>query len=128
MSMPPASITAPVSSLALCARIAQRASTNEPNSSTASGRPNREAAHVAGRPLSNVLENVLMAMLPMGIIYTLGIMLNRLKQAWTFFWVMGGFFLVFLGIAYVGEAQNNPLLTAFGLILGVFLTGLMVGR
>jgi K+-transporting ATPase ATPase A chain len=51
----------------------------------------------------------------MGIIYTLGIMLNRMKQAWTFFWVMGGFFLVFLGIAYVGEAQNNPLLTGLGL-------------
>jgi K+-transporting ATPase ATPase A chain len=66
-------------------------------------------------PLSNVLENVLMAMLPMGIIYALGIMLNRMKQAWTFFWVMGGFFLVFLGIAYVGEAQNNPLLTGLGL-------------
>src|SRR5258708_36280052 len=112
--MRPASIAAAVSSLALCARIAQGAATNEANSSTAShksdtvaillssrphlgrqlracrrhqpsatgsGRSNREAAHVAGRPLSNVLENVLMAMLPMGIIYTLGIMLNRLKQA-----------------------------------------------
>jgi potassium-transporting ATPase potassium-binding subunit len=66
-------------------------------------------------PISNVLENVLMAMLPMGIIYTLGIMLNRMKQAWTFFWVMGGFFLVFLVIAYMGETQNNPLLVALGL-------------
>jgi potassium-transporting ATPase potassium-binding subunit len=66
-------------------------------------------------PISNVLENVLMAMLPMGLIYALGLMINRLKQAWTFFWVMGGFFLVFLVIAYVGEAQNNPLLTRLGL-------------
>jgi potassium-transporting ATPase potassium-binding subunit len=66
-------------------------------------------------PVSNVLENILMAMLPMGLIYTLGLMTNRLKQAWTFFWVMGGFFLVFLVIAYTGEVQNNPLLTSLGL-------------
>src|SRR6202022_3619505 len=42
-------------------------------------------------PISNILENILMALLPMGIIVTLGIMLNRMKQAWTFMWVMGGF-------------------------------------
>jgi K+-transporting ATPase ATPase A chain len=66
-------------------------------------------------PISNVLENVLMALLPMAIIYTLGIMLNRKKQAWTFFWVMAGFFLAFLVIAYAGESQGNPLLTSLGL-------------
>src|SRR5499427_9871741 len=66
-------------------------------------------------PISNILENVLMALLPMGLIYTLGIMTNRLKQAWTFFWVMAGFFLVFLVIAYAGEIQGNPLLTSIGL-------------
>jgi K+-transporting ATPase ATPase A chain len=43
-------------------------------------------------------------------------MLNRKKQAWTFFWVMAGFFLAFLFIAYAGEAVvNNPLLTSIGL-------------
>jgi K+-transporting ATPase ATPase A chain len=51
----------------------------------------------------------------MGLIVTLGIMINRMKQAWTFFWVMGGFFLVFLAIAYIGEMQGNPLLTSLGL-------------
>src|SRR5450631_3204639 len=66
-------------------------------------------------PISNVLENILMALLPMGVIVTLGIMIKRMKQAWTFFWVMGGFFLVFLAIAYIGETQGNPLLTALGL-------------
>jgi K+-transporting ATPase ATPase A chain len=66
-------------------------------------------------PISNILENILMALLPMGLIYMLGIMLNRVKQAWTFFWVMGGFFIAFLVIAFVGEVQNNPLLTALGL-------------
>jgi potassium-transporting ATPase potassium-binding subunit len=66
-------------------------------------------------PISNILETILMALLPMGVIYTLGIMTNRIKQAWTFFWVMSGFFLVFLTIAFVGESQGNPLLTALGL-------------
>jgi K+-transporting ATPase ATPase A chain len=66
-------------------------------------------------PVSNILENVLMALLPMALIYTLGIMLNRKKQAWTFFWVMAGFFVAFLVIAYVGEAKGNPLLTGIGL-------------
>src|SRR5215472_271439 len=66
-------------------------------------------------PISNILENVLMALLPMGLIYTLGIMTNRMKQAWTFFWVMAGFFVVFLAIAFAGEVQNNPLLTGLGL-------------
>src|ERR1700737_3162157 len=66
-------------------------------------------------PISNILENLLMALLPMGVIVALGIMINRMKQAWTFFWVMGGFFLAFLVIAFVGETQGNPLLTALGL-------------
>ncbi len=66
-------------------------------------------------PISNILENILMALLPMGLIYALGVMTNRLKQAWTFFWVMGGFFAAFLVIAFVGEVQNNPLLTGLGL-------------
>jgi K+-transporting ATPase ATPase A chain len=66
-------------------------------------------------PISNVLENVLMGLLPCSIIYTLGIMINRKKQAWTLFWVMGSFLLAFLAIAYIGEIQNNPLLTGLGL-------------
>jgi potassium-transporting ATPase potassium-binding subunit len=66
-------------------------------------------------PISNILENILMGLLPMGLIVALGIMINRMKQAMTFFWVMGGFFIVFLLIAYVGEMQGNPLLTALGL-------------
>src|SRR5262249_25957469 len=48
-------------------------------------------------------------------IIALGIMINRATQAWTFFWVMAGFFLVFLVVAYTGEVQNNPLLVSLGL-------------
>jgi len=66
-------------------------------------------------PISDVLENVLMAIIPMGLVYTFGVMTNRMRQAWTFFWVMAAFFVGFLLIAYVGEAIGNPLLNALGL-------------
>jgi K+-transporting ATPase ATPase A chain len=79
---------------------------------------NVNSAHPFENPnaVSNVLENVLMALIPTAIIYTLGLMLLRKRQAWTFFWVMSGFFAVFLVIAYLGEAVvNNPILTGVGL-------------
>ncbi len=78
---------------------------------------NTNSAHPFENPnaITNILEIVLMALLPMGLIYTFGVMVNRQKQAATFFWVMSGFFMVFLLIAYVGEIQGNPLLTSLGL-------------
>ena len=66
-------------------------------------------------PLTNVLETLLMALIPTSIIVMLGITLNRMRQAWTFFGVMAGFFLIFLVITYVGETGGNPLLTSLGL-------------
>jgi K+-transporting ATPase ATPase A chain len=79
---------------------------------------NVNSAHPFENPsaMSNVLENVLMALIPTALIYTLGLMLLRKRQAWTFFWVMAGFFAVFLVVAYIGEAVvNNPILTGAGL-------------
>src|ERR1700737_817257 len=79
---------------------------------------NVNSAHPFENPsaISNVLENVLMALIPTALIYTLGLMILRKRQAWTFFWVMAGFFAVFLVIAYVGELiVNNPILTGAGL-------------
>jgi len=65
-------------------------------------------------PITNMIENLLMALLPTSLIYMLGIMLGRKKQAWIFFGVMAAFFLIFLGVAYVGETQGNPLMTQVG--------------
>jgi K+-transporting ATPase ATPase A chain len=78
---------------------------------------NANSAHPFEDPnaLSNVLELVLMAMLPMGLVYAFGVMTNRMRQAWTFFSVMSGFFILFLVVAYVGEVYGNPLLNALGL-------------
>ena len=67
-------------------------------------------------PLTNVLQNVLMALIPTAIIYALGLMLMNRRQAATFFWVMAGFFGVFLVIAYVGEALiGNTITNGLGL-------------
>ncbi len=65
-------------------------------------------------PITNFIENLLMALLPASLIYMLGIMLGRKKQAWIFFGVMTAFFLIFLAIAYAGETHGNPLLTSVG--------------
>jgi len=78
---------------------------------------NANSAHPFENPsaLTNVLEILMMALIPTGLIITLGIMLNRRKQAWTFFAVMAAFFLVFLVITYAAETSGNPLLNAIGL-------------
>jgi K+-transporting ATPase ATPase A chain len=65
-------------------------------------------------PVTNMIENLLMALLPASLIYMLGIMLARKKQAWIFFGVMAAFFLIFLGVVYAGETQGNPLMTSAG--------------
>ena len=65
-------------------------------------------------PITNFIENLLMALLPASLVYMLGIMLGRKKQAWIFFGVMAAFFIIFLGIAYAGETSGNPLMTNVG--------------
>jgi len=65
-------------------------------------------------PITNIIENLLMALLPASLVYMLGIMLGRKKLAWMFFGVMTAFFLIFLAIAYVGEINGNPLITKVG--------------
>jgi K+-transporting ATPase ATPase A chain len=65
-------------------------------------------------PITHMIENLLMALLPASLVYMLGIMLGRKKQAWIFFGVMAAFFLIFLGVAYAGETQGNPLMTSAG--------------
>src|SRR5579883_652616 len=77
---------------------------------------NANAAHPFENPspITNVIEIVMMAAIPTSLIYTLGIMLDKRKQAWTFFAVMGIFFLGFLAVAYFPEKAGNPLLTNLG--------------
>jgi len=65
-------------------------------------------------PITNVLEFLLMAAIPMSLIYMLGIMLDRKKQAWTFFAVMAAFFIAFLVVDYLPEKMGNPLLASIG--------------
>ena len=77
---------------------------------------NANSAHPFENPnsITNMIEILLMALLPASLIYMLGIMIGRKKQAWIFFGVMAAFFLIFLGVAYAGETQGNPIMTSVG--------------
>src|SRR5579871_6768725 len=66
-------------------------------------------------PLTNALEFLLMGWIPIAIIFMLGEMINHRRQAYTFFAVMGGLFIMFLAIEYLAEAGGNPELTNLGL-------------
>jgi len=65
-------------------------------------------------PVTNVIEILLMGAIPASIIYMLGIMLDKKKQAWTFFGVLAAFYTAFLAIDYVNEKSGNPLLSSIG--------------
>jgi len=67
------------------------------------------------RPITNVLEFLMFGTIPVAIIFMLGIMLKRQKQALVFFGVMAVLLLAFLALCYAGEKHGNPLLTAQGL-------------
>jgi potassium-transporting ATPase potassium-binding subunit len=67
------------------------------------------------RPITNVMQILMMATIPVAIIFMLGIMLQRKKQALVFFGVMAVLLLAFLALCYAGEKHGNPLLTAQGL-------------
>jgi K+-transporting ATPase ATPase A chain len=67
------------------------------------------------RPITNVLEILMLATIPVAIIFMLGTMIKRRKQALVFFGVMAALLVAFLALCYAGEQHGNPLLTAQGL-------------
>ncbi len=67
------------------------------------------------RPITNVLEILMLAPIPVAIIFMLGHMLMRKRQALVFFGVMAALLVAFLAVCYAGEQHGNPLLTAQGL-------------
>jgi K+-transporting ATPase ATPase A chain len=78
---------------------------------------NANAAHPFEnpRPITNVLEILMLATIPVAIIFMLGFMLKRRRQALVFFGVMAVLLVAFLALCYAGEKHGNPLLTAQGL-------------
>ena len=66
-------------------------------------------------PLSNLLEELLIFMLPAALTYTFGVMVKDTRQGWALFAAMSILFLPGLFITYPAEASGNPNLTKLGL-------------
>jgi K+-transporting ATPase ATPase A chain len=72
------------------------------------------SAHPFENPnnFTNLLETVIMMVIPAGLIITYGIMAGNPKQGWLIFWMVFILYAVLVGIAAIGEFQGNPLVNA----------------
>jgi len=75
------------------------------------------SAHPFENPdyFTNMLENVLILLIPVAMVFALGFYLKRMRLAWTIFGVMTLGFLLLLGPALYHEMQGNPALDALGI-------------
>ncbi|AIE76280.1 potassium-transporting ATPase subunit KdpA [Synechocystis sp. PCC 6714] len=69
------------------------------------------SAHPFENPnnLTNLVETVIMLIIPGGLILTYGHLIDNSKQGWLIFWMVFIIYGVFIIIAAVGEYQGNPL-------------------
>lgn len=74
------------------------------------------SAHPFENPgaISNMLQMLLMLLLPTSLPFTYGIMVGNKKQGRVLFVSMAMMFLLFLGISIASEQAGNPALHAFG--------------
>ncbi len=61
-------------------------------------------------PLSNLIEEFLMALLPTALLFTFGEYIKNRRQAWIIFGVTMTLFAVLLLVVYSSEAAGNPIL------------------
>lgn len=68
------------------------------------------SAHPFENPnnFSNLLETVIMMIIPAGLIITYGRLAGNPKQGWLIFWMVFIIYSLLIGIAAVGEFQGNP--------------------
>jgi K+-transporting ATPase ATPase A chain len=66
-------------------------------------------------PVSNLIEEILIFMIPAALTYTFGRMVKDQRQGWALFAAMTILFLAGLFITYPAEAGGNPNLTKLGL-------------
>ncbi|MDX1933676.1 MAG: potassium-transporting ATPase subunit KdpA [Capsulimonadales bacterium] len=65
-------------------------------------------------PLTNLIEMLLIFLIPTALCYTFGRMVGNVRQGWAIFAAMGGLFLVGVFVCYGAEAAGNPLMQALG--------------
>ncbi len=75
------------------------------------------SAHPLENPdyLTNAVENILILLIPMALVFALGYYLNRRKLAWTIFGVMTAGFLLLLTTSVYFETQASPVATQLGI-------------
>ena len=74
------------------------------------------SAHPLENPnyLTNIVENLLIILIPIAFVFALGFYLNRKKLAWMIFGVMTIGFLLLLSVSVYFEMQGNPALDKMG--------------
>jgi potassium-transporting ATPase potassium-binding subunit len=65
-------------------------------------------------PLSNMIEMILIFLIPAGLTYTFGRMVGDNRQGWAIFATMSLLFLVGVFVAYGSEQAGNPLMARLG--------------
>jgi len=67
-------------------------------------------------PLTNLLQLLLIFLIPAGLTYTFGRMVRNARQGWAIFAAMTFMFAGGLGLAYWSEAHGNPNVTRLGVL------------
>ncbi|MEI7581098.1 potassium-transporting ATPase subunit KdpA [Runella sp.] len=75
------------------------------------------SAHPLENPnyLTNIVENILIILIPIAFVFALGFYLNRKKLAWMIFGVMTIGFLLLLSVSVYFEMQGNPAIDKMGI-------------
>ena len=66
-------------------------------------------------PITNLVQTLLMIILPAAIVICFGEMIGNRRQAWVLYGVMGGMLLLFLPLTIWAEQAGTPTLTAAGI-------------
>jgi potassium-transporting ATPase potassium-binding subunit len=69
------------------------------------------SAHPFENPngFSNLIETVIMVIIPASLIYTYGVIAGNKKQGWLIFWMVFIIYVVLIAIAAIGEYNGNPI-------------------
>jgi potassium-transporting ATPase potassium-binding subunit len=66
-------------------------------------------------PLANLLQMILIFLIPAGLTYTFGLMVGDRRQGWTLFSACAVMFLAGVLVCYWAEQKGNPTLTKLGI-------------
>ncbi|HVC96029.1 MAG TPA: potassium-transporting ATPase subunit KdpA [Pirellulales bacterium] len=82
---------------------------------------NANSAHPfeSSTPLTNLIEMLLIFVIPAGLTYTYGRMAGDQRQGWAIFAAMAALYVAGVGVAYWAEAGGNPVVARFDVDQGL---------